>query len=107
MKLEELIPCEKDLLDYSAEELADRILICLLKSTNSVPVRRRGLASRLIMGYPREFGKDSLFAIEEAIMFLEHTMLIGIDPEEREFVFITREGKKRADCAAEKFLLPA
>lgn len=104
MKLEELIPREKDLLDFSAEDLADRIIICLVKSGNSSPISRRGLAARLLRGYPNEYGKDGLFAIEEAIMFLEHEMLIGIDPEEREFVFITRKGKEKAELASKNLL---
>jgi hypothetical protein len=39
-------------------------------------------------------------------MYLEHEMLIGIDPEERELVFITRKGRKRAECTAEQILAP-
>jgi hypothetical protein len=107
MKLEELIPEEKDLLELTAEKLADQILICLLKNGNSIPVRRKGLAARMVMGYPREFDKESLFAIEEAVMYLEHEMFIGIDPEEREFVFITRAGKRQAEKAEGKLLTPA
>ncbi len=102
MKLEELIPNENDLLGLPADQLADRVLICLLQSGNSVPVRRRGLASRLTMGYPGNSGKAGVLAIEEAIMHLEHKMLIGIDPEEREFVFITREGEKQAHNAEKR-----
>lgn len=104
MKLEDLIATEDELLNATMEKLANNVLLCLSKGNKSVPIRRRGLAGRLVMGYPQEFGKRCLYAIEESIMYLEHQMLIGIDPDEREFVFLTRKGQQQA-IAAEKELL--
>jgi hypothetical protein len=96
MRLEELVPKEKDLLEMSVEQLALNVLKCLIESPTGASIRRRGLASRLVMGYSNEFGKDTLFALEEAVMWLEHNMLIGVDPQEQEFVFVTRAGRERA-----------
>jgi hypothetical protein len=106
MRLEDLIPREKDLLDFSVEQVADQVLICLV-ATGKALITRKGLASRLVRGYPSEFGKDSLLAIEEAIMYLEHHMFIGVDPDERERVFITRAGKVRSKNAQEVLLTAA
>ncbi|MBX9689087.1 MAG: hypothetical protein K2X27_20425 [Candidatus Obscuribacterales bacterium] len=94
MKLEEMIPVENDLINMSLADLADKVLVCLSAfSKNGTQIRRRGLAGRLLMGYPSEFERQSRLAIEEALMLLENQMLIGVDPDEQEFVFITRLGK--------------
>lgn len=93
MRLEEIIPIEKDLLNMSLSDLADKVLFCLEKSAVASPIRRRGLPGRLLMGYPNEFGKDCRLALEEALMYLENKMFIGVDPDDGEFVFITRSGK--------------
>ncbi len=93
MKLEEIIPKERDLIDMELMDLAGKVLCCLDRSSQNSQIRRRGLAARLLMGYPNEFGKDSRLAIEEGLMWLENRMFIGVDPDEQEFVFITRLGK--------------
>ncbi len=100
MKLQELVPKETELLSLDVSVLAEKLLVCLSDSTRSSSVRRRGLASRLLMGYPCEFGRESQLAIEEALMWLEHEMMIGIDPDEREFVFVTRKGRDKIGTMA-------
>jgi hypothetical protein len=92
LTLRQVIPDENKLLDTPVEVLAGHVLGCISAQANQ-NIRRRGLAMALLRDYPREHESQSLYAIEEALQWLERELFIGLDPVEREFVFITRRGR--------------
>jgi hypothetical protein len=92
MGLKKIVTEEKQLIDLPVEKLAEHVLYCInAQSTN--PIKRSGLAMGLLREYPREYVPQSLYAVEEALLWLEKELLIGLDPVDRELVFITRRGK--------------
>lgn len=91
MKLRELIKHEKEIVNLEVDSLAGSILVCIPTDTSN-SIKRRGLAAAILRDYPRE-DPQSIYAIEEAILWLEKELLIGPDPTDPDMIFITRKGK--------------
>ncbi len=93
MSLIDHVKTEDELLELKVQVLAMHLLTCIEEHA-SAPIKRQGLAARFLRDYPRNKTPDSLYAIEEALMYLEREMLIGADPTAPELIFVTRSGKK-------------
>lgn len=99
MPLPNVVKTEEDIIAMPVEELGKALLECILEYS-AVPIKRQGLAVRFLRDYPRNKTPDSLYALEEALLWLESEMLIGPDPGDPELIFVTRKGKHVSkDCA--------
>lgn len=64
------------------------LLTCL------VSIKRRGLAEAFLRDYPRE-SMESIYALEESLMWLAKELLIGPDPNNPDKIFLTRKAHLR------------
>lgn len=102
MSLTTAVKTEDEMLTMPVEELGKAMLRCIL-GYSTTPIKRHGLAVRFLRDYPRERTPESLYALEEALLWLEREMFIGLDPTEPELIFVTRRGKE--ECAKAPSLL--
>lgn len=94
MSLNNVVKTEEDMLQMSLDKLAIALLKCIVEYSSTVPIKRQGLALRFLRDYPRDKTPDSLYALEEALLWLEKEMMIGPDPTDPDLIFVTRRGKQ-------------
>lgn len=98
MKLNELIPDPRVVLEMAPEELAGPLLRCLIDPSDKSPrpkINRYNFTLHCADGYPPEIQDEVNFAVAEAWNVLERDGLIALRPgEQHEMAFITRKGHR-------------
>jgi hypothetical protein len=101
MKLKDVVKDEAEILALELSVLAGTMLQCLASETGNC-IKRHGLAGAFLRDYPNEKAPASLYAVEEALIWLEREMYIGRDPIDPDMIFVTRQGRLSLDQKMDK-----
>jgi uncharacterized protein (TIGR02391 family) len=98
MRLNELIPDPRVVLEMAPEELAGPLLQCLVDTQDQSPrpkINRYNFTLHCADGYPPELQDEIGFAVAEAWNILDRDGLIALRPgEQHEWAFVTRKGRR-------------
>src|SRR5262245_24651293 len=97
MRLNELIPDFRVVLEMAPEELAGPLLQCLVDTQDRSrwpKINRYNFTLRRADGYPQELRDEINFAVAEAWNILDRDGLVALRPgEQNEWAFVTRKGR--------------